>query len=374
MTKILQGITPFRQFVRFYGEFLSAAVTLSKLRETVETSSENVARSINMQTLAIQALAADLCNAPAVKAAPAAASAASSPAAGWLKRFAAPPEDLLLTDPKCYMNWLGLETEAAMFGNADQIRGRVFPEVPLRDDGVYGGNAEYTSLLTAIDSTPGRARFVAVELGAGWGPWISAVGIVCKRLGFKDIQLVGVEAHDAKAEMMREHLTRNGLMDVDGVHSNVMLGAAWKEDTELRFPMIDVRDHGGAATASGGDVDYRGHEAEHVTVQAFSVPTICKGLGTVDYMHWDIQGAELETARASIDFLEKNVRYLFIGTHSRAIEGHLLELFYERQWEVLLQNPCAFTYDKTKPTLEAMTQTDGEIFLRNPHFATPKSL
>lgn len=366
MTKTLHRITPIRQLVRFYGEFLSVAQTLSRLRETLEAASEKVARSINTQTIAIQAQSMQRA-APATVAPT--APTAVPPQASWLQRFAAPAEELVLTDPKCYMNWLGLQTEAGMFGNADQIRGRVFPELPLSDDGVYGGNAEYTSLLTAIDATPTRDRFVAVELGAGWGPWISAVGIVCKRLGFKDVQLVGVEAHDAKAEMMRDHLTRNGLMNVDGVHSKVILGAAWKEDTVLRFPKIDVRDHGGAATSGGGDVDYRGHEAEHVAVQAFSVPTICNSLGFVDYMHWDIQGAELETAQAAIDFLQKNVRYLFIGTHSRAIEGHLLELFYERKWEVLLQTPCVFEYDKTKPTLEAMTRTDGEIFLRNPHFA-----
>ncbi|MDM0011085.1 hypothetical protein QTH87_01420 [Variovorax sp. J22P168] len=363
----LRNMTPIRQIVRLYSAALSATQLISKLTETVEASSEKIVRSIKVQTVAIQAVAAQA-RAPAPTPASPAATPGPSPAAEWLRRFAAPSEELLLTDPACYVNWLGLETEAGMFGNADQIRGKVLADLPLHDDGVYGGNAEYTSLLKAIDASSDRKRFVAVELGAGWGPWISAVGIVCKRLGVKDIQLVGVEAHDAKAEMMRQHLTRNGLMNVDGVHSKVMLGAAWKEDTELRFPKIDVRDHGGAATAHEGDVDYRGHEAEHVAVQAFSVPTICAGLGFVDYMHWDIQGAELETARASIDFLQKNVRYLFIGTHSRAIEGHLLELFYARKWEVLLQTPCVFDYDKSKPTLEAMTRTDGEIFLRNPHF------
>lgn len=348
--------TPFRQIARAYGEFLSAADAL-----------KNLSLNSQAQALAIQKLASDM-QAGSARAAPQEQAAPSdSSHSDWLRQFAASPEEMLLTEPGCYMNWLGLQTDASMFISADEIRGTVRQELPFPTDGVYGHTAEYTSLLTAIDRTANRERFTAIELGAGWGPWISAVGVVCKRLGFKDINLVGVEAHDAKFEMMREHMARNGLLDVQGVKTKLMLGAAWKEDTELRFPKISVQDHGGAATDSTGETDYRGNATEHVAVKAYSVPTICEGLGRIDYMHWDIQGAELPTARASIDFLEKNVRYLFIGTHSRAIEGHLLELFYGRKWDVLHQKPCVFNYSLQAPSIEAMTQDDGELFLRNPH-------
>ena len=347
--------TPFRQIARAYGELLSASAALKDL-------------SINSQAqaLAIQKIAIDI-QAGGARAAPEQSASPDSPHSEWLRQFAASPDEMLLTDPECYTNWLGLQTDASMFNSAEQLRGRVFPQLPVPSDGVYGHDAEYTSLLTAIEGAPNRERFTAIELGAGWGPWISAVGVVCKRRGVKEINLVGVEAHDAKFEMMREHMTRNGLLNVNGVNTKLMLGAAWKEDTELHFPKISVKDHGAAATDSPGETDYRGNAAEHVAVKAYSVPTICEGLGRIDYMHWDIQGAELATARASIDFLEKNVGYLFIGTHSRAIEGHLLELFYERKWDVVHQKPCVFSYSLHAPSIEAMTQDDGEIFVRNPH-------
>jgi len=347
--------TPFRQIARAYGEFLSASAALKDL-----------SRNSQAQALAIQKIAIDI-QTGGTRAPQEQATSPDASHSEWLQRFAARPEEMLLTDPECYMNWLGLQTDASMFSSAQQLKGRVFPNLPVPHDGVYGHDAEYTSLLTAIEGAPNREHFTAVELGAGWGPWISAVGVVCKRLGFKSINLVGVEAHDAKFEMLREHMNRNGLLNVDGVNTKLMLGAAWKEDTQLHFPKISVRDHGAAATDSPGETDYRGNAAEHVAVNAYSVPTICEGLQRVDYMHWDIQGAELATARASIDFLERNVRYLFIGTHSRAIEGHLLELFYGRKWDVLQQTPCAFNYNREAPSLEAMTWQDGEIFLRNPH-------
>jgi hypothetical protein len=284
-----------------------------------------------------------------------------------LARFAPNPEELINDDPECYMNWIGLKTDANMFNNGASIKGRVVSDLPTGGDGVYGGYTEYASFLTAIKDRTDRGQFSAVELGAGWGPWISGAGVVCRREGFKDIKLIGVEADKGKCGLMADHLARNGLTQENCVDSRVIHGAAWKEDTDLRFPVIDsVRDHGAAATDKNEVVDYRGFASEFVTVPAFSIHTICKGLDTIDYMHWDIQGAELEVARSSIDFLNEKVRYLFVGTHSRYIEGNLMDLFFRNGWDVLYQNPCSFVYNRNTPSLEGMTISDGEIFLRNP--------
>ena len=102
-----------------------------------------------------------------------------------LNRHKAAPEQLDIV-PGCFTNWLGLATDASLFGNAAELQGKVFAEVPAGGDGVYGGYAEYASFLTAIDQTPARGAFNAVELGAGWGPWISGVGKVCQRLGYDE--------------------------------------------------------------------------------------------------------------------------------------------------------------------------------------------
>lgn len=278
-------------------------------------------------------------------------------------RHKAPPESLTAVSGR-YTNWLGLKTDLVHFPSRQELSGKVVPDVPLGDDGVYGGWAEYASLLTAIEAAPSKERFAAVELGAGWGPWISAIGVVCKRQGFKRISLRGVEAHEGKCALMREHLTNN---DLDKLDCSVIHGAAWKEDTTVRFSAMAQADHGGAATAEKTSQDYRGHVGEFVEVPAYSLPTICKGLDVIDYMHWDVQGAELPLAESSEEFLNKRVRYLFIGTHSRPIEGRLLEIFFKRKWELLYQHPCHFVYDLRVPTLEGMGRTDGEMYFKNPN-------
>ena len=270
------------------------------------------------------------------------------------------------TERGCYTNWLGLITDSSMFACGPAIEGNVLSDIPVRDDGVYGGYAEYASLLTAIDNSIGRDRFTAIELGAGWGPWIAAAGKVCQNLGFSEINLVGVEADEEKVQLMAEHMERNGLS------ARLLHGAAWSSDTTLKFPKIHRQDHGAAASETGeyADPDYRGFVQEYVDVPAFSLETICQGLDRIDYMHWDIQGAEFAVAQSNPELLNSRVRYLFIGTHSRPIEGKLTEFLYEHGWDILLENPCVYSYDRTKPSIEGMTTTDGEIFARNPRLET----
>jgi hypothetical protein len=289
-----------------------------------------------------------------------------------LDRHRANPADLFVENG-CFTNWLGIRTDADLFSNGDDFRNRVMPDLPVTEagDGVFAGYLEYASLLTAIESTPDRDTFTAVEIGAGWGPWISACGVVCRNLGFARTVLRGVEADQARHDMMRRHLARNGLMGAPSIDCQTVRGAAWTENTTLRFPVIDLRDSGAAASdvilENAHGQDYRGHESAFVDVPAFSLATICEGLGIIDYMHCDIQGAELALMTQAIDFLNARVRHLFVGTHSRVIDGGLIGLFHRHGWDILAEMPCQFNYNRNIPTLEGMTLRDGEIFVRNPN-------
>lgn len=271
-------------------------------------------------------------------------------------------------DPSCFANCFGLQTRADLFHTTAEYAGKLIPGFPIPDDRVYGGQAEYTGLLTAIDERASQDRFVAVELGAAWGPWVALAGVVAKRAGVKDMTLIAVEASEQKISTLSDHLARNGLVGQAGIDTRVVHGAAWSEDTTLHFPAeMPITDYGGAASSSDSNNDYRGFVYETVPVTAYSLETLCQGLERVDYMHWDLQGAEREVALASGDFLNGKVKHLYIGTHSRAIEGVLMEKFFAMKWELLWQQPCSFTYDASKPSLEGMTTTDGEMLWVNPH-------
>lgn len=274
----------------------------------------------------------------------------------WIK-FPGTPEG-------SWTNFLGLHTHTDMFPNVEHLAGQYVSDLPLNGDGVYGPPAEYAAVLTAIDAKgDDRSNFSAIELGAGWGPWISAAGVVCKRLGFKNISLVGVEAAEDKASTMARHLTMNGLK------GRVLRGAAWHEDTTVYFPKVATADYGGAATTEETGPDYRGIQHDVEAVPAFSLQTICDGLDRIDFAHWDVAGAEWEIAKNSRDFINAKFWHIFIGTHSRKIEGDLLEFFHDLGWELLMHTPCLYQYDRAKAALVAMTLNDGCMFFRNPRLS-----
>lgn len=262
-------------------------------------------------------------------------------------------------------NWLGVRTSASFFGRGVDFEGRVFADLPIPDDGVYGGLIEYAAVCQAVEEA-GRS-FSMVELGAGWGPWVSAAGVLARRKGIEQIRLVAVEASSARIKTLHAHLADNGLSDV----TQAVFGAAWTEDGALRFPKVGVLDHGGAASTDRNNLtrDYRNLEVEMEDVPAYSVQTLCEGLGVVDLMHWDIQGAEAEVADACIDFLNENVRRVFIGTHSRMIEGRLLETFHKAGWSLVIEKACELRFDRSKPDVIGMTTTDGEQYWINPRLA-----
>jgi transposase len=46
--------------------------------------------------------------------------------------------------------------------------------MPLPQDGYLAGGMEYAALALALGWAEGRSTFVIGEVGAGWGPWVSA--------------------------------------------------------------------------------------------------------------------------------------------------------------------------------------------------------
>ncbi len=96
------------------------------------------------------------------------------------------PATLRPPQPGSFVNWLDIETDAALLPYPDQLVGKVFDQVPSSNDGAHGNSSEYALILLALEDRARRNSFTIVELGSAWGPWISAAGAAARRLGITE--------------------------------------------------------------------------------------------------------------------------------------------------------------------------------------------
>jgi FkbM family methyltransferase len=246
-------------------------------------------------------------------------------------------------------------------------------EFPVPDDGFHAETIEYVALTDALHRAQLNNSFCAVEMGAGWGPWITAAGVIARQNGCKEIKLVGVEASSNRFSLMSQHLEANNLRSPgesseDAQHENVFTrlfnGAVWTHDGVIWFPESDVADMGSAATTSNDETDYRGAKSANQSVPCRRLDTLLQDLGIVDFMHIDIQGSELELLQDQIDWLSNNVKTLMIATHSRSIEGQLIELLFQHNWQLHREKPCRVDWSKNC-SLVGRTLLDGSQYWLN---------
>lgn len=226
---------------------------------------------------------------------------------------------------------------------------------PVPDDGFHAEAIEYVAVTDALHRFPGGASFCAVEIGAGWAPWIAVAGVIGRRRGIKQLKLVGVEASSHRFLLMRRHLETNGLRPPGAatedaqcgtVFTRLFNGAVWTHDGVIWFPETDVADMGAAATTSDEPTDYRGVEHNNKPIACRKLNTLLQDLGVVDFMHIDIQGAELDLLQDQIDWVSANVKTLMIATHSRSIEGRLIDLLFSKGWQLHREKPCRVDWYK----------------------------
>jgi hypothetical protein len=235
--------------------------------------------------------------------------------------------------------------------------------MPVPDDGFHAEAPEYVAVADSVRRA--GSRYCIAELGAAWGPWIGLGGVMARNRGVKEIELIGVEALPARFELMCRHLAVNSLRPEEGnettlgaVTCRLVAGAATAARTEVWFPDAAITDLGSAISDSDSGRDYRGRRVHNLRVEGYPLSEILRD-ARVDLLHVDVQGAELELVRANLDLLARQVSGMMIATHSRVIEGGLIELLYERGWQLELEKPCRVAWRPQPPSQEAMTELDG---------------
>lgn len=288
-----------------------------------------------------------------------------------LKRYTTSP--VSITD-KWYTDGFGVKTqfECVPFLNPENLDPEKL-QFPVPEDGFHAEAIEYVALMDALHRSEGNSSFSAVEIGAGWGPWITTAGVIAKKQNKNNITLVGVEASSERFDLMTRHLECNALRKLnascedahfENIFSRLFKGAVWTHDGVIWFPESDVGDMGAAATTTNAATDYRGAISDNKSVPCRTLPILLQGLGIIDFMHIDIQGSELKLLQNQVNWISGNVRAMMIATHSRAIEGKLIELLFNHSWQLHREKPCRVDWLKNC-SLIGKTNVDGSQYWRN---------
>jgi FkbM family methyltransferase len=218
----------------------------------------------------------------------------------------------------------------------DRERFEVFSR-PTFDDNVF----DWLVLFEAVVDAKGS--FTMAALGAGWGRWLVAGAFAAKQLGDLPCRLIGVEAEPTHFKWMQQHFSDNGIDPAD--HELIEAAAAgrsghaWfyfgKPDSWYGQSLIDERAFTEAPT--GNETEYNGEKAR--LVRTIDLAELLENYHRIDYLHMDIQGAELDVLSSAPDILNRKVKRVLIGTHSNAVEEGLRRLFLELGWRAQYDFP-----------------------------------
>jgi FkbM family methyltransferase len=210
------------------------------------------------------------------------------------------------------------------------------PPTPAIDEEWF----EWHSLASAV--TEARGRFVMAEIGAGYGRWAVAGGIAARRIG-KQAELICVEAEPAHVAMLRQHFVDN---DFDPADHRIIEAAASDRDGPVYFTVGRAVEWWGQAILPSSDYgcgDMTGIEVR--SVPGVSLATALEGVGPVDLIDMDIQGAEADVISSSLPLLRERVRRIHIGTHSAEVEARIRVAMRSIDFRAVWDFPCGREVD-----------------------------
>lgn len=274
------------------------------------------------------------------------------------------------------IDWLGIRTSSKMHSwlVMPEAGALIINELPVPDDQVHAETIEYVALLTSIERALklGGTSFTAIELGASYAPWAVAAGVVALRKKFAQINLVAVEANKDMLINIEDHARRNNLIGLSDIDLRAVHGAIYVDNKIVYFPKVDVTsDNGGQITSTILSKDYRGLEYEYDPVDGFTLAELAKNYEHIDFLHMDVQGAELMLLGddSFVDTLDKKVSTFFLATQSRLIEGVALQKLSALGWVLKRERPTIYRQNGRTSDINGWTLRDGGQLWLNPRFS-----
>ncbi|KFB11022.1 FkbM family methyltransferase [Nitratireductor basaltis] len=241
-------------------------------------------------------------------------------------------------DQRYVTNFLGVRIDPKFFpGILDGQEGQVHP-IPIPANW-HADLAEWAAVLRAVDTA--RESFRAVELGCGWGCWLNCTGVAAKRSGLS-VELIGVEGDSGHVQFAKEALEANGFAPSE---YRIVHGIAASKHGKALFPNAGRSgyDWGASPIFSAGwrRAMNAASGKSHHTLETITVADLTAG-SPIDLLHIDIQGGELDLVRGSLSDINRHVRRMVIGTHSREIEGVLIDLLSPAEWTLEIERPAIY--------------------------------
>ncbi len=294
----------------------------------------------------------------------------------------------ILPQPERVTDFLGICTRVSTIASIAHLAGTVEP--PPIPANFHASQLEWAGALRAALQT--QPRFVAIELGAGWCPWLVVGAVAAERCGAEEFDLCGVEACREHVEFAKQHFQDNPL---PRAHIELMHGVAGVRDGFEDFPEIDdpARNWGAAAIIAGSD-NHQGVLARYSGLRRFSrmartgtgkllrrltggssvtrlrsyaLATLVERAASVDMLHVDIQGHEFDVISAALTTVCQRVKRMVIGTHSQDISQHLRDLLGLHDWCLEAEEACTVHRSRGKECLVL----DGCQVWRNSRLLSP---
>jgi len=218
----------------------------------------------------------------------------------------------------------------------DRERHEAF-STPSVDDNIF----DWLVLLEAVAEA--RDTFMMAALGAGWGRWLVAGAFAARQRGLPS-RLIGVEAEPTHFQWMRQHFADNGLNPAD--HQLIEAAASgrsgrawfyfgkpdsWYGQSIIHDPVLDQ------SSADETEHEYNGEKAR--LVRTIDLTELLAPYSRIDYLHMDIQGAELDVLSSAPAILSAKVKRILVGTHSAEVEEGIRQLLSAAGWRAQYDFP-----------------------------------
>jgi len=201
-------------------------------------------------------------------------------------------------------------------------------------------HTDLTELGSALHAVTQCANtFSMVELGAGIGVWSNICGRAAKMRGLK-VKLLGIEGDKNHVDVAEKTLItncfeKNEYRMLHGIVANQGNVALFRKNQSSQI------DWGGEPI-----YDYEGvvfeeakKSGKYESVPVRSLDSLISAAERIDLLHVDIQGGEETLFINNECLLNKKVKSIIIGTHSRIIEGKLFDYFQHLGWSLEAERP-----------------------------------